>query len=318
VVGRSKVRILFNFGREDELDPDAIRRLICSLSRALPPGEPLAAAAPAELQFLESRPLSGAWLLDGLWSRLGIGEIMARLLRGRRLDASAERALFALIANRALRPLSKLSCAAWVSERAAIPGLTELVDDQCYRAMDWLAQIEAELAQQVYWAVATLLAWTLWSTWTPSSSILVMASTGMRNFFLPIFLGPNPPEPTIRKLTLWSFSSISRSSTLAITSPPLSIIFLSRVSSAGSANINCSSLLSRSREAVVAATVIGTSPLGSWRPHGGGALETRLRPPARCREELVPPVAGFMTDGPWSAVVWPFSHLKGDKLGWLH
>ncbi len=156
VAGRSKVRILFNFGREDELDPAAIRRLIGSLSRALPPGEALAAAAP-ELRFLESRPLGGAWLLDGLWSRLGIGEIMARLLRGRRLDPAAERALFAMVANRALEPLSKLSCAAWVTERVTIPGLADLSDDQCYRAMDWLLAIEPELAEQVYWATANLL-----------------------------------------------------------------------------------------------------------------------------------------------------------------
>jgi len=156
VAGRSKVRILFNFGREDGLDPAAIRRLIGSLSRALPPGEALAAAAP-ELRFLESRPLGGAWLLDGLWTRIGIGEIMARLLRGRRLDPAAERALFAMVANRALAPSSKLSCAAWVSERVTIPGLDLLTDDQCYRAMDWLTEIEAELAEQVYWATANLL-----------------------------------------------------------------------------------------------------------------------------------------------------------------
>ena len=155
--GRSKVRILFNFGREDELDPEAIRRLIGSLSRALPAGEALAAAMPSELRYLESRPLGGAHLLDGLWHRLGIGEIMARLLRGRRLDPAAERVLFAMVANRALAPASKLSCAAWVSERVTIPGLAELSDDQCYRAMDWLTQIEAELAEQVYWAVANLL-----------------------------------------------------------------------------------------------------------------------------------------------------------------
>ena len=62
-----------------------------------------------------------------------------------------------MVANRALEPLSKLSCAAWVGERVTIPGLAELSDDQCYRAMDWLTQIEAELAEQVYWAVANLL-----------------------------------------------------------------------------------------------------------------------------------------------------------------
>ena len=155
--GRSKVRILFNFGREDELDPAAVRRLIGSLSRALPAGEALAATAPAELAFTESRPMGGAWLLDGLWRRLGIGEILARLLRGRRLDPAAERALFAMVVNRALAPSSKLSCAAWVSERVAISGLVDLSDDQCYRAMDWLLAIEAELAEQVYWATANLL-----------------------------------------------------------------------------------------------------------------------------------------------------------------
>src|SRR5674476_591790 len=155
--GRSKVRILFNFGREDGLDPAAIRRLIGSLSRALPAGEALAAAMPSELRYLESRPLGGAHLLDGLWHRLGLQEILARLLRGRRLDPAAERTLFAMVANRALEPLSKLSCAAWVGDRVTIPGLAELSDDQCYRAMDWLLEIEAELAEQVYWSVANLL-----------------------------------------------------------------------------------------------------------------------------------------------------------------
>ncbi len=154
---RSKVRVLYHFGREDALDRDAIRRLIGSLGRALPPGEALVAAAPPELRLTESRPLGGAWALDGLWRKLGLHEILARLLRGRRLDPSAERALFAMVANRALAPASKLSCAAWVSELAAIPGLDALTDDQCYRAMDWLLAIEAELAEQVYWATANLL-----------------------------------------------------------------------------------------------------------------------------------------------------------------
>jgi len=154
---RSTVRVLYHFGREDELDRDAIRRLIGSLSRALPPGEALVAAAPPELRFLESRPLGGAWALDGLWRKLGLPEILARALRGRRLDPAAERTLFAMVANRALKPLAKLSCAAWASELAAIPGLDLLSDDACYRAMDWLLDIEADLAEQVYWATANLL-----------------------------------------------------------------------------------------------------------------------------------------------------------------
>ena len=38
-----------------------------------------------------------------------------------------------------------------------MPGLDAVGDDACYRAMDWLLEIEAELAEQVYWATADLL-----------------------------------------------------------------------------------------------------------------------------------------------------------------
>src|SRR3989337_2619268 len=44
--GYSKVRVLYNFGREDELDRAAIERLIRSLARTLEPGAALAPPAP--------------------------------------------------------------------------------------------------------------------------------------------------------------------------------------------------------------------------------------------------------------------------------
>lgn len=153
--GRSKVNVLFNFGREEDLDRDSIRRLIASLSRALDPAEALQMQAP-ELELLDSRPMGGAWLLERLWVQLSLDQILHRLLRGRRLDPAAERALLAMVCNRALEPMSKLGCAAWVNDKVAIPGLAELDDDRCYRAMDWLLEIEEELCQQVYWAVADL------------------------------------------------------------------------------------------------------------------------------------------------------------------
>ena len=154
VTKRSVVRVLHHLGREDQVDPDAIRRLIRSLSRVLEPGEALASP---ELRLVESRPYGGAWLLDRQWERLGLPAILAKALRGRRRDPDVERVLFALVANRALEPMSKLSCAAWVRELAAIPGLAELDEDRAYRAMDRLLEVETEVAEQVYWSVATLL-----------------------------------------------------------------------------------------------------------------------------------------------------------------
>ena len=154
---QSKVSVLYSFGREDELDRAAIVRLIGSLQRALEPGEALATAAVGELRFLESRPIGGAWLLDGLWRTLQVDRTLQRLLEGRRLDARAERVIFAMVANRALEPLSKLAASKWVCERAWISGLAELDEDACYRAMDWLLEVEDELAEAVYFATADLL-----------------------------------------------------------------------------------------------------------------------------------------------------------------
>jgi hypothetical protein len=154
---QSRVRVLHSFGREDELDRAAIVRLIGSLQRALEPGEALAAAAGGELRFVESRPIGGAWALDGLWRILGVDRTLGRLLEGRRLDVRAERVLFAMVANRALEPLSKLAASKWVCERAWIGGLEELDEDACYRAMDWLLEVEDELAEAVYFATADLL-----------------------------------------------------------------------------------------------------------------------------------------------------------------
>src|SRR5260370_38326268 len=61
--GRSVPRILHSFGREDQLDRDAIARLVASLSRLLDPADPLAATATPELEFLEPRPYGGTYRL---------------------------------------------------------------------------------------------------------------------------------------------------------------------------------------------------------------------------------------------------------------
>lgn len=153
---RSKVQVIYNFGRQDEVDDKAIRRLISSLSRALPPGQALAAQTP-ELRFIDSRPLGGAWLLDQIWKRFELHNILGTLLRGRRLDHRTERVLFAMVCNRALHPLSKLSCSHWVNEKVWMPGLSSIDEDACYRAMDWLVEIEQELQEQIFWSVANLL-----------------------------------------------------------------------------------------------------------------------------------------------------------------
>jgi hypothetical protein len=154
---RSRVQVIYNFGREDANNRAALQRLVASVARFLDPDRALAATAGEGLAFVESRPLGGTWALDGLWRRLGIDQTMRRLLTGRRLDPSAERVLFALVCNRALAPSSKLAAAGWIGDDVAIDGLARTSDDACYRAMDWLLEIHQALEQEVFHQVANLL-----------------------------------------------------------------------------------------------------------------------------------------------------------------
>ena len=159
----SRTKVLYSFGRADQLDRAAIERLITALTRVVGveagverPGSG-AGGRGAGLEFVESRPLGGAWLLDRLWHRLGIDTLLRRLAAGTRRDPVVERVLFALVANRALAPSSKLAATSWVAHDVHIPGLDAVSDDACYRAMDWLIAVEDKLARGVFDQVAHLL-----------------------------------------------------------------------------------------------------------------------------------------------------------------
>jgi Transposase DDE domain len=152
----AKMKVLHNFGREDQVDKAAIERLAGSLCRLLDPGRAAALREPG-LSYSGSVAFGGPWLLDQLWQRLGIAAILAARLGKTRRDTAAERVLFALVASRALDPSSKLAAAHWVGRGAWIDRLPATTDDACYRAMDWLHQVKDAVEKEIYGQVANLL-----------------------------------------------------------------------------------------------------------------------------------------------------------------
>jgi hypothetical protein len=168
VDGVTRAEVLLNLGREDELDMDGLRRLAASIVR-FTDGEgasgPLDAVAAGEgdalggLEVDSSRALGGVWLLDALWRRLGVPDALAKVLGPRRFTTDVERVLFAMVANRALDPCSKLACSEWAVEDVAIDGLAEIDEDHCYRAMDLLVEADTEggVQEAVFFACSDLL-----------------------------------------------------------------------------------------------------------------------------------------------------------------
>jgi transposase len=160
----TRAEVLVNLGREDQLDPDGLRRLVRSINRYLgepdaDPDDDAAEMAGDALTVSRSRPAGTAWLLDGLWRQLGVDQALREVLGGRRFSTDVERVLFALVANRAIDPMSKLATAEWASNDVALPRLDEMDEDQAYRAMDLLveADAQAEVQEAVFFAVADLL-----------------------------------------------------------------------------------------------------------------------------------------------------------------
>ena len=156
--GYSKVEVLRNLGREDALDRKAIQRLIESLSRYLD-GEEVKKPGlinEREIELEPGRTFGGVWALDQFWRRLGIDKILKNLLKERQFETPVERLIFAMVANRALDPSSKLAIEEWVAEDAFIPDLSHVSVTQLYRAMDFLLEANEVIQENVFFSVANL------------------------------------------------------------------------------------------------------------------------------------------------------------------
>ncbi|MFB6368581.1 MAG: IS1634 family transposase [Gemmatimonadota bacterium] len=161
--GTPRDEVLHHFGREDELDRAQIKRLIRSLTRFLEPEEQAEVEAElagvgAEVVTVErSLPFGGTYVLDRLWKRLELDEVLGEMLEERDYEIDIERLLFALVANRTLDPRSKLSMERWVGKRAWIEELPEVQVHQLYRAMDFLVNQGEEVQRAVFFSTASLL-----------------------------------------------------------------------------------------------------------------------------------------------------------------
>jgi len=157
--GYSKAEVIYSFGRKDELDLKAIRRLIASMSRFLGPEEAMQAQAPGQslARYIRSWQAGGPLLLQGLWKRLNISEALNKALKGRSFTSAVETAVFAMVANRALAPSSKLRIEDWARDSVALGNIAPLQVHHFYRGMDFLLEHAEAVQKEVFWATANLL-----------------------------------------------------------------------------------------------------------------------------------------------------------------
>ena len=135
---RSEVRIVSNCGRVAD-DPHSAERL-GTLARSI-----LNRCAPEEIvqqapqwRVLNAWPYGALSVLEAVWKRLGIPDVISEQLASRHVDFAVDRALFAMVANRGLRPpSSKRYCyEQWLREGVRLDGTDTLALHHLYR--DWM------------------------------------------------------------------------------------------------------------------------------------------------------------------------------------
>jgi Transposase DDE domain len=154
---RSEVRILYNCGRaEDPKTAERLRTLARSILKRCDPEAIVQHSA--QWRLVDAWPYGPLYVLEALWQRLGIADILAEQIQGRKFDFAVERALFAMVANRACAPCSKLSCyEQWLREDVRIEGTVPLALHHLYRAMDILEAHKEGIEQALYCRLADLL-----------------------------------------------------------------------------------------------------------------------------------------------------------------
>src|SRR5512134_4021316 len=109
--GCAVAKVVYNFGRADRVDGEKLRRLAASILRVIGSGvSDVAAAESGDMRMRDAWPYGGVYVLERLWSELGIDGVISQHAKSKVTAASFERALFAMVANRALSPYSKLYC----------------------------------------------------------------------------------------------------------------------------------------------------------------------------------------------------------------
>jgi hypothetical protein len=153
---RSETKIIYNCGRADEPEiGERLRRLARSILRRVSP-EQIVAQDPS-WQLVDAWPYGDLYVLEQLWNRVGIAEVIAEQVGRRNFDFPLERALFALVANRACAPSSKLYCyEQWLKEEVRLSGTQDLELHHLYRAMDFLEAHKETIEEAIYFRMADL------------------------------------------------------------------------------------------------------------------------------------------------------------------
>lgn len=149
-------QVIYNFGRADEIDEGKLRRLAESILRVFPSDS--IAPGDGDIRILQSWSYGGVYVLEALWREFSIAGAVDEQLKAAHVEQPFERSLFAMTANRALCPYSKMYChEQWVSKEVFLPSAYDLELHHFYFGMTFLEENKEAIEKAVYFKMADLM-----------------------------------------------------------------------------------------------------------------------------------------------------------------
>jgi len=159
-------KIIHNFGRADQLDREGLIRLCKSIARVcgVQVSDPVADVIDKDsetgpfdgLSIKHTLSFGAPMVIETLWERLGLKEVLNNITKSKGLKVSYERALLSMTANRLCEPESKLGVWDRWLPRVYLPSCRDLKLKHMYEAMDLLHEHSPEVEEAVFFKVADL------------------------------------------------------------------------------------------------------------------------------------------------------------------
>ena len=162
----STPRVIHNFGRADLLDRDELVRLCHSIAKVcgLVIHDPFEedkescfdGGLPKDIKLIGTVELGTVAVVEALWQRLGIDQVIKAVAKSNGCKQSYEHALLAMTANRLCEPESKLGVwERWLS-KVFLPSCNDLKLADMYEAMDLFHKHCVEIEESIFFATADL------------------------------------------------------------------------------------------------------------------------------------------------------------------
>jgi transposase len=141
--GKIKRRIIASLGELSQREIDNIMRGLNSLKEKPSSLESLSVSHENVFSY------GDVFLLNEVWKKIGIGEIITENLSGRRVKFDVSASAFLMVANRCIEPDSKLKVWEW-QDKIWLSGMEKIDYHKILRTLDYLKEIKNEVEEKLF------------------------------------------------------------------------------------------------------------------------------------------------------------------------